>query len=379
MADFWQTSILDNTIQSYLMVAGTIVLVLFLKRYLSRYVASILFLVLKRVNRTLERGPFIDLVVAPLEMLLLVAVTLISLDRLTFPAVLDIRVFHLTTRQLAEGIATITMIGLFTWFLLRLTEFIALMLQQRALRSAHQSGSQLVLFFKDFFKVIVGLIGALMILHFAFNVNLGSFVTGLSLVGAAVALATKESLENLIASFVIFSDKPFTTGDYVKVNQFEGTVERIGLRSTRIRTDQKTYVTVPNKQMVDSVLDNQTLRTQRKAVLNLLVSNATGVVALEELVAGIQRILHQRNKVENATVFLQDVNKDGYMVHVEFFSGPIPIDDFNQLRQGINLEVIRFLEEKKVSLASSSAQVVISTVRPVEGSEAGADGGGAEA
>ena len=58
-------------------------------------------------------------------------------------------------------------------------------------------------------------------------------------------------------------------GDTVKVNNISGIVERIGLRSTRIRTDLKTYVTVPNKQMVDSIVDNQTLRTYRKAELRL--------------------------------------------------------------------------------------------------------------
>ena len=54
--------------------------------------------------------------------------------------------------------------------------------------------------------------------------------------GAALALAAKESIENLIASFIIFFDKPFFTGDTLKVNNVSGTVEKIGLRSTRIRT-----------------------------------------------------------------------------------------------------------------------------------------------
>ena len=91
----------------------------------------------------------------------------------------------------------------------------------------------------------------LVIIRFAFGWNIGSLLTGLSIVGAAIALALKESLENLIASFIIFFDKPFATGDLVKVNAITGTVEKIGLRSTRIRTEQKTFVTVPNKQMVD--------------------------------------------------------------------------------------------------------------------------------
>ena len=104
--------------------------------------------------------------------------------------------------------------------------------------------------------------------------------------GAAIALATRESLENLIASFIIFFDKPFATGDTVKVLQFTGTVEKIGLRSTRIRTESKTYITVPNKQMVDSVVDNISLRTQRKAEIKLEMEVQNSAASnLDELIS----------------------------------------------------------------------------------------------
>ena len=99
-----------------------------------------------------------------------------------------------------------------------------------------------------------------MFTRFVLNFNISNLITGLSIITAAVALATRESLENLIASFIIFFDKPFTMGDLVKVENITGNVERIGLRSTRIRTDQKTFITVPNKKMVDSILDNLSLR-----------------------------------------------------------------------------------------------------------------------
>jgi MscS family membrane protein len=99
-----------------------------------------------------------------------------------------------------------------------------------------------------------------MIIKACFNQPLGHLLTGLSIVGAALALSARESLENLIASFIIFFDKPFFSGDTVKVNNITGTVEKIGLRSTRILTTDKTLVTVPNKQMVDSIVDNWSMR-----------------------------------------------------------------------------------------------------------------------
>jgi MscS family membrane protein len=120
-----------------------------------------------------------------------------------------------------------------------------------------------------------------------------AILTSLGLAGAALALAAKESIENLIASFVIFFDKPFTAGDYLKVNNISGTVGKIGLRSTRIRTDQKTYVTVPNKQMVDCIVDNLTLRTQRKGELRLELSLSTPVEKVDGFIVSVRKIMEK--------------------------------------------------------------------------------------
>ncbi|HCT22466.1 MAG TPA: mechanosensitive ion channel protein MscS, partial [Chitinophagaceae bacterium] len=95
-------------------------------------------------------------------------------------------------------------------------------------KTSDQTDNQLIVFFKDFLKVLIVLNGILLILHFVFHKDIGNLLTGLSIVGAAIALATRESLENLIASFIIFFDKPFVTGDLVKVQGFTGTIEKIG-------------------------------------------------------------------------------------------------------------------------------------------------------
>src|SRR4030095_7067980 len=106
--------------------------------------------------------------------------------------------------------------------LLRIIDFIAIILEQKANMTESQSNNQLIVFFKDFFKVILVILGILMILKFGFNFRITSLITGLSLAGAAIALATRESIENLIASFIIFFDHPFSTGDNVKVQNITG-------------------------------------------------------------------------------------------------------------------------------------------------------------
>jgi MscS family membrane protein len=218
--------------------------------------------------------------------------------------------------------------------------------------------AQLVVFFRDFFKAVISIIGFLMLLKFAFGFNISSVLTGLSIVGAAIALALRESLENLIASFIIFFDKPFTLGDLVKVQNITGHVEKIGLRSTRIRTDQKTFVTVPNKQMVDSILDNLTLRTQLKGELRLQIDLSATSSELERLISGVKKIL-QHPSVENFTVSLNDIAVNAFLVNADYFTSPLTQLEYLAVKEEINLQVLKLLEELKIEMAGARTDIRI--------------------
>lgn len=353
MGSFLDYIFLDNTIKSYLIVAGTLLLIFILKRFLSRYVAGLLFLMIKRVVRGVDKKTFVKLVVSPLEVFLLVLSSIIALDKLTFPKVLNVVIYKANVREFVDAISVIILIIVFIWLLLRIMDFITMILHHRADHTVNPADNQLVVFFKDFFKVVLVIFGILLILKFAFHYNISNLLTGLSIATAAIALATRESLENLIASFIIFFDRPFTMGDQVKVQDITGTVERIGLRSTRIRTDQKTYVTVPNKQMVDSILDNLSLRTQRRALVTLELHAETPHDSVNQFVQRVKNVFNQRkDQVESHTVFLSDILKNAFIIHVEYFAAPIPIADFNELRQQINLTLINLMEEMNIRLAT---------------------------
>ena len=238
-------------------------------------------------------------------------------------------------------------------------EYIAGILHDKALLTNDRSDDQLIVFFKELLKVVLGIIGLLLVIKYGFHQSLGQLVTGLSIVGAAVALAFRESLENLIASFIIFFDKPFTIGDVVKVQGITGSVEKIGLRSTRIRTVDKTFVTVPNKQMVDSILDNQSLRTQRKVETNMQISLDATAEELKEFISNAETIL-KRDFIEDATVFLSDTGQQFNLVHIEYFTTTSqPVKEFFKLREAINLELLTALRKLNMELAADNSTLVI--------------------
>lgn len=359
MEKFLQQRIFDNTIETYLYVVGFILMALICKRLISKYLAGLLYKVVARHAKNIPPQSFLNLVVQPLGVFLVLVVSIIAIDKLRFPGDFNFKIYHITFKELIDSFAAAIVIIIFIWLCLRVIDFVAMILEEKADLTTDQADNQLIIFFKDFFKVILVIIGILLILRFSFNKQIGNLLTGLSIVGAAIALATRESMENLIASFIIFFDKPFITGDLVKVNNFTGTIERIGLRSTRIRTIEKTYISVPNKQMVDTIVDNITLRTQRKAELKLELGLSATALSIKKLVADIKTIL-KKTDIENSAVFLTDTGKNAHIVCVEYFTSmQQSVEEFNELREAVNLEVIELLEKSKVELAALQTELVM--------------------
>ena len=356
MNDFFDQVWGNNTVKSYFIVAGVILFVIILKKIISRYLAGLFFRLVNKIWKAIDKKSFTSLLVQPLGFFLLILVSIVALHKLNFPDELIIELYGYTLKEIFHCAGTIILIVSFVWFLLRIIDFIAIILERKANLTPDMTDNQLVVFFRDFFKVVIVIIGILMVLSFAFGFHISSLITGLSIVGAAIALALRESLENLIASFIIFFDKPFTIGDLVKVHNISGIVEKIGLRSTRIRSDQKTYVSVPNKQMVDSILDNLSLRTQRRADLRLELDLKTNSAKLEALLQTIKKIM-ERKEIEEANVFLGDITGNAFILQSDYYTIPTTIQEFNSIKEQVNLQILKQLEELKIEIAGANTDV----------------------
>ncbi len=368
MMKFLETIFLDNTVQSYLVVLGTILFVLLFQRLLSHSVAALLFLLVRRNWKTIQRKDFIALMMKPLGWFITISVSVFAIDKLTFPAAWYFKIYGHPTDEILDKAGTCLIIIYFIWFILSLIDFIALILEQKAKTTKDKADDQVIVFFRDFLKVIFTILGILLLIKVGFNQNVGTVLTGLSIVGAAMALAAKESLENLIASFIIFFDKPFYTGDTLKVNNVTGTVEHIGLRSTRIRTIDKTLVTVPNKQMVDSVVDNLSMRIQRRAEIKLDFDAKSATESIEKLINEVKKILAQNtDQVIKSSVFFSEFNKNGITITIEFFTIHFSMTEFNQLKQSFNISLKKLIEDLKLELASAGSDINIFSGDPNAG------------
>ena len=352
----------DNSLRSYITVAIVILAALLLKKILSKYAASLIFKLVKQPSGNLDKQSFDSLVIKPIERILVALVSILSIDRLNFPEAFMFAIHKVTSQDIVGGLASAIIIICFVSLTIRFMDFLVLLIKDKSSGGKTPGEQQLLFFFKDFIRVILIVIGIALILNFSFGLHLGNMFTGLSIVGAALALSARESLENLIASFIIFFDKPFETGDVVKVNNITGTVERIGLRSTRLRTPEKSLVTVPNKQMVDSILDNWSVRNLIRNEIKTLLSPHTSSEDLEKVISGIEEILvAKKETVRSHSVYLQEINNDSAVIMVVYFINfPMDTDDQNKLREDINL-AIRKLQEKNEIKPSSSTSVKLVT------------------
>ncbi len=322
-----------------------------LKRFFSRHIASLLYRLFSRIWQKVSKDSFTDLVLEPLAWLLFIVIAVFVVDKLNFPAAWRYKIYGHAVDDILSKIGIGIIILCFTIFLLRIIDFIALVLEQKAIKTTDKTDDQLIIFFRDFLKVFIVLIGILFIVKACFNQPIGNLLTSLSIVGAAVALAAKESLENLIASFIIFFDKPFTVGDTLKVNNITGTIEKIGLRSTRIRTADKTLVTVPNKQMVDNAVDNWSMRTYRRAEIKLEIAATTPPATIQKIINTIKAKLNaDKQHITSYTVHLTEVNNPGITLAAEYFTRTITMEDFIALKEGYYFFILQMLEENKTPL-----------------------------
>lgn len=346
--------ILSNPIKSYLIVVAILLFATIVKRFVSRFVASLIYTWIDKKNHSELRKTHVHRLIVPIERFLLFIVAIVAIYELKFPEAWNIHIYKISLQVALESVVKLFFIILFIRVCLRTLEFISIILDEKAKLSKDQTDDQLILFFRDFFKVILYIIGLLMILHYVFNENIGNLVTSLSIVGAAVALSMRESLENIIASFIIFFDKPFTVGDMVKVNNFTGTIEKIGLRSTRIRTEIKTYISVPNKQMVDTIVDNISLRTERKIEMDLQISTRTSAADLSSYAQFLRTTTAQHPQIQSSSVFISESGKQYHLIHIECLV-PLQVElaEFQMLREELNLAAVKYANEHQIAFAES--------------------------
>lgn len=359
--DNLQGTFLGNTIASYCWFVGIILLGLIFQRLLSKLLTLFVFRFLKKYSQEVGYEKFLVLTKKPMGILILLITFYLAFDRLEFPRewnLVSVESFGL--KMIIFRLFQIAIVISITWILLRMIDYFGLILIHRTSLTESKSDDQLVPFIKEAIKVIVVIFSVFFILGAIFKLNIASLIAGLGIGGLAIALAAKESLENLLGSFTIFLDKPFVVGDLIQIGDLIGNVERIGFRSTRIRTLEKSFVTVPNKKLVDGELDNLSLRTQRRAKFNVALSYETTVEQFQKIVPEIQKIIDDHSHTLNGETRVRMYNFDTNAINilVIYYVNTMEYDVYLNVRQEINFKIMEIIQKHGSSFAHPSPAII---------------------
>jgi len=246
---------------------------------------------------------------------------------------------------------TLTVIGA-TWLCVRVIDVLFKLKQSQFMLSDKISMVQLG---RKLSKIMAVIAGTVVIFYIA-GINIAAVLTGLGIGGIAIAFAAQKTLENLFGGIMIISDQPVRVGDFCRAGEHLGTVENIGLRSTRIRTLKRTVVAVPNSQLALMNLENFAMRDKIWFHHTLHLRYETTADQLRYVLAEIRKMLYEHPKVETPSARTRFVRLGNSSLDVEVFAYILETEyePFLHIQEDLLLRIMDIVEASGSSFALPS-------------------------
>ena len=199
------------------------------------------------------------------------------------------------------------------------------------------------------------------------GVSVASLVAGLGIGGLAVALAAQKTLENLFGTLSIGVDQPMREGDLVKLYDFVGTVEQIGLRSTRIRTLDRTIITIPNGELANQRIESYAVRDRLRLATTIGLVYETTALQMRTVLAALEAILRRHPKIwpDSVTVRFKELAASSLDIEINAWFQTSEWAEFQAIRQDVLLDFMAAIEAAGTAIAFPTRTVhVVGDPRP---------------
>lgn len=260
-------------------------------------------------------------------------------------------------------------VGALAW---RLVEVATAIFQRRAEKTASTLDDSLVPILRTSLRVTVVILIFVQIAQILSDKPITSIIAGLGIGGLAVALAAQDSLKNVFGSVMIFADKPFQVGDRIVVNGFDGPVEEVGLRSTRIRTLTGHLVTIPNGELANKSIENISKRPYIRRIMNVTIPFDTPPEKVEQAIQILKDILAVKQGEGGRTdnghidepgfeprVVFNDITPSAFNLMMIYWYFPPAYWDFMGHSEWLHLTILRRFNEAGIEFAFPTQTVYL--------------------
>ena len=209
-------------------------------------------------------------------------------------------------------------------------------------------------------RVLIYVIAIFLVLAIL-EINLTGLIAGLGLGGVIVTLAAQDTAKNLFGGVVIFIDKPFVVGDWIEMDNYEGTIEDITFRTTRIRTFENALVNIPNAIIADASVTNWSKMEKRRYKTNLCVELDTPLEKLELLKARIEKMLQERESVFDDSIIVRfdQITDNGINILIYTYTNSVDYASYLKEVEDINIKIMKILNEEHIELAYDTKTVYV--------------------
>ena len=201
-------------------------------------------------------------------------------------------------------------------------------------------------------KILIATFAGLAVLH-SFGVNVITVLAGLGVGGIAVALAAQKTLENFIGGITVYADQPVRVGEFCRFGGTVGTVEEVGLRSTRVRTLDRTVVTIPNSEFSNLPIENFARRDRIWYHPTIRLRYETTPDQIRYVLVEVHRMLYAHPKVDSASARIRFVGFGNSSLDLEVFSYVTVTDygEYLEVAEDLNLRIMDIVAAAGASLA----------------------------
>jgi MscS family membrane protein len=346
MSDLLEKDFYQNTILEWAMALGIVLAAVIAGKIFYWFCATVVKKLTAKTRSNLD-DLIVDMVEEPVVVALTVAGVLVGLNTLTL---------SLQAQGIIAGLRQFVIIMCITWLVARMIEAVFTeLIAPIADKSSTDLDDQLLPLVRKGSKLIVWSLGTIVALNNA-GYDVGALVAGLGIGGLALAMAAKDTVSNIFGGFTVFTDRPFVINDRVRVSGYDGIIQEVGIRSTRLKTLAGPIVTIPNSTFSESAVENVTLEPSRKVSLDLGLTYDTDAAGMTLAMKILKEIAAETEGLEETVLTGFDSFGDSAMV-VKFIYYIKTEADNMATKTAINMKILERFAEAKLDFAFPSMTV----------------------